>query len=1121
MPIQEQNIQFLKHQVMDDVPEGGGAATGTAIPDGVMNNVFEDISDLDRAIGRLNLRKISLAVRSLSTDLYAGAKTIITRMPADPDINYTLFTTKDPFDTRVQAAGRVEAYLYKGPMWPGALNENHIIGMRAISVIQRVNSALPPVGKTLTLVQNEGLGNEQEQYVRVIGVEAVTTTFTDNQGDFHRWIVTLDLSDALRFNFNGHTVNRTDTYNYTGKTRLRDTTVADATRYYGSHPVAAAAEIGDLQIKAASIFGQLVPSARTETPLINQPMNPDLIQVLNAGTRTVEVPQQAHTRSLAVTAENRRLNWIETLAPRPAPDTLSISYRAQGNWYTLTADGGIISGSDPAFGAGTLDPTTDVAAVTLGALPDAGSQIMYVWASAVHYAARAGHGDLDLTLEIQHSVDEPIKPGTLVLSWLQGAVEKTATAAASGEITGDATGYASHGAGEFWLRFSVAPDANSLLGIDYERVTQVQATFTGVSAPGGIAAINLDATVEPGSIRVAWSTQSATQKASRVARFSWFWIPPGNNWEQRLIGSSPQVDGQKRRYDHESSDDGAGKIIGDGSAINYTTGVLTLPLLPAITESSWDGVDSLWLSASSSENHTFPSGVVNVWYTPVGATPTAVSTEIPLPDLQFRILPRLLDETVVPNSVRFAWNGQTYNDFNGTLYRSGDTVIAGTINYLSGIVSLSDYVSGAGAVTVSSLLTRFGQWSTVEASFRTALAPLVPEALGIVAVTTDGEQITGAADEDGLISGTAMTGVVDYEVGVARIQFGSGSDPFVPRAVDPGTIRYNAVAYSYIPLDADILGIDAVRLPPDGRVPIYRKGDVAMIIHEQTTAPLTPTEDTGFVIGYEEGVPITATRFAVSVGRTRIGWVKVFDDDGAPVTEGYDVDRANGKVGFTTLTGLATPITVRHTVGDLRLITDAQIDGTLTLARALSHPFPAGESLVCAALLHGDRRARVSLTWDQASWNGTWVDFLVGSAATATLNLIDYPITVTNEGTDTDRWLFRVTNAGANQWELISEKRGLVWAGTYAPDGADVAPINRRTRVWDELSQSWVGGTPYLVIPGAANGGGWATGNVVRINTVGAIADFWIARAIGQSEAPLDDGADGCEIYALGNIDRP
>ena len=83
MPIQEDNIKFLASQVMDDVPEGGGAATGNEIPDGVMNNVFEDISDLDRAMGRVNPRKLFLAVRTLSTDPFGGAKTVVTATPED------------------------------------------------------------------------------------------------------------------------------------------------------------------------------------------------------------------------------------------------------------------------------------------------------------------------------------------------------------------------------------------------------------------------------------------------------------------------------------------------------------------------------------------------------------------------------------------------------------------------------------------------------------------------------------------------------------------------------------------------------------------------------------------------------------------------------------------------------------------------------------------------------------------------------------------------------------------------------------------------------------------------------------------------------------------------------
>jgi hypothetical protein len=79
-----------------------------------------------------------------------------------------------------------------------------------------------------------------------------------------------------------------------------------------------------------------------------------------------------------------------------------------------------------------------------------------------------------------------------------------------------------------------------------------------------------------------------------------------------------------------------------------------------------------------------------------------------------------------------------------------------------------------------------------------------------------------------------------------------------------------------------------------------------------------------------------------------------------------------------------------------------------------------------------------------------------------------------------------------------------------------LALINPRTR-----NPDGTGGTYYFRIPQQAWGSGWASGNVIRINTIGAIADFWVARSIAQSDEPMGDGADGCEIYALGNIDRP
>ena len=205
------------------------------------------------------------------------------------------------------------------------------------------------------------------------------------------------------------------------------------------------------------------------------------------------------------------------------------------------------------------------------------------------------------------------------------------------------------------------------------------------------------------------------------------------------------------------------------------------------------------------------------------------------------------------------------------------------------------------------------------------------------------------------------------------------------------------------------------------------------------------------------------------------------------------------------------PVRVRHTVADLRLISDVQINGQLTFQRALSHPFPADDTVVASCLLHGDRRARVSAVFDQQTWTGVWSDVVIGSEATATLDTIAHPIEVTNEGAETERWFLRWTST--TNVELIGERRGLVFSGPFT---ADIAPINPSTR-----NPDGTGGAPYMRIPVAANGGGWSTGNVVRINTVGALADIWMARAISQSDEPLGDGEDGCEIYCLGNIDRP
>lgn len=1083
MAIQEQNIVFLQSQVMDDVPEGGGAAVNVPVVDGQANNVFDDISDLDRAYGRFNLRKLFLAVRSLDTDKYGGAKIAITELPQDPAVSYTLFTRHDPFDTRAQAADRVTNYLVKSSAWNGVMFGNHLTGMRTLQILQPAGSRIPPVGKTLCIVQNEGLATEREQYVRLVAVEYETRSFEELVGNelrtYQRIVVTCTLSDPLRHDYAGHEAAYKWQYSFAGRAMIRDTFVADAASYYGTVRLRDDAEIGDYTIRAASVYAQLVPSAETEVPHVDQPLLPSVSSLLSAGVRTVEVSQQAHTMAINVTVENRRATWIHTLNVAPMPGTITISFMALGNWYDLRDDGaGAIAGDDPSVGSGTIDYDTGTVAITLGVLPDANSMIVITWGSPAHYDQRTGAGVASAPT-FRLTTEHAIQPGSLTITWDDGE-PREATVSEDGIISGDATGSVRHASREIIMTPSVIPPPGTEFELAYQRFSAVDEALD-VALDGDAATFTLGTTpVKPRSVVIKWLVNRYKDDV-------------GYATEERYV-----------------VDNGFGGLLAESGqpigTIDYDTGVCTLdPVVREYSRKTWKVIQAggafapdIWGWGDTAAKET-DQRYFRAYYVEAQSDANSHMEQVDAGELTLTVA-ATVDDDLVPNSVVFTMGSRAYIDRDGVmLYGTGESfdapgVAAGAIDYDAKLITLTDWEPGSPTVNVTSALTRKGQWTAKEAHFRTDHAPLKPEAFQLVGyIASSGAQFSAVPDADGDIDTDKVDGKVEYALGFGAVTF---SQPVVPE-----TLRYNAVSFAYLPLNADILGVDPVRLPSNGRVPIFRPGDVALIMHAAETTG-TPDE----VVDGED------TRYELSLGRTRIAWVRVRDAEGKAVTEGYELDRVTGKLIFESLDGLALPLTTQHTVADLRMVTDVQITGHIKLSRPLTHDFPAG-SLVASCLLLGDRRARVAAVWDQQSWNGSWSDE-PGTPATATLNLIDHPIQVTNEGCDTDRWVLRWTST--TTVELISEKRGLIWSGTYTPGGPDIAPINPRTR-----NEDGTGGVPYLVIPGAANGGGWQAGNIVRINTVGAIADFWIARAIQQSDEPLDDGADGCEIYALGNIDRP
>lgn len=113
MPILQGDIRLRASRVMDDVPEGGGGPSNVVIESGQENAIMPDVSEMDRALGRANMRQLSVVVDTEDRDTYQGSNVIVAKPPEDPNISITLFATGGVYDTRAQAQARPTST--KGP----------------------------------------------------------------------------------------------------------------------------------------------------------------------------------------------------------------------------------------------------------------------------------------------------------------------------------------------------------------------------------------------------------------------------------------------------------------------------------------------------------------------------------------------------------------------------------------------------------------------------------------------------------------------------------------------------------------------------------------------------------------------------------------------------------------------------------------------------------------------------------------------------------------------------------------------------------------------------------------------------------------------------------------------
>lgn len=280
MAIETKDLVLYKSERLTDTEDGGGKYSGQVIVDGQSNNLFNDISEMDRTMGDVSMRKIFPAVITEDTDSLMGATVFISENPKDPNVSALLFSTENWTDERRSAQNRVENYLAKGGLIAGTPMDTHWQGMKSLQVMMFPQEVESSVGDTIVLISDEGKALEHEQYVRITKVETRTAIMIVDGKQVEYKVATYTINDPLDIDFVG--LSALQWYrSEKSKTVIRESIVADTGLYYSSTGLASNAQVGEFTVNAESIFTQLIPSAQTETPILD---------VNAAGESTILVP---------------------------------------------------------------------------------------------------------------------------------------------------------------------------------------------------------------------------------------------------------------------------------------------------------------------------------------------------------------------------------------------------------------------------------------------------------------------------------------------------------------------------------------------------------------------------------------------------------------------------------------------------------------------------------------------------------------------------------------------------------------------------------------------------------------------------------------------------------------
>ncbi len=1151
MAITNTDIVLFQSQDNSDNDNGGGRRTSEEVVDGAVNNLFPDISRIDTTSGDVALRKVFPVVNTDNRDIYFGAHAMLRKTPDDPNVSALIFYTNSPSDTRGEARNDIEAYLTPSFETSFYLFGNNIQGSRAITVLQRLTEQLPTVGDVY-LIQ-EGI-NTQYVRVRDISPTEVTLSFNRVDYQRRRVVLTIEQPLGFNFtgsvfNPDGQTPNTANMFTtqvsdaaryYGTRTLQTDATEGAVTIQVDSIfeqlvPAAVsqtpiinnqALQQGELLVDTGGDYNSNIAAAQNVvffTPIlpgtftygelsddgngnlsnaggqtvgtidyvngsINQTQYNSGLFSTNYTIATVVNSDIQFTDSILVTQENQGVVYIRNVSPVPTGRDIYIDYRSGGRWSRLVGNADGTIGTDPRIGAGLVSDNGDGTAtisVTLGANPDLDSTIIFSWGSDdfINDILTEANNDSE-SFFVLGLANELVETSSVALNYTDDLnVPRTITFDSEGNFTGgvgfELTATLDDIAGTVILNTNsgrLLPDDDGI---------RVQYSYADEPAPGDTGSIQV--INNPAFIRDNTTGEHTFDLATGVVRKGFritlqgFPVDAEGYFEDvtfiTLVADSNGI------FRREGSGQSFGTVSVNGNIqiqfpiITYRRAIRRTIL--GSTYTSYDtGTKPLFNLRTVTQMEYQTTGIPGQQYV---NTYDQILAFNDVAELNIRTLPGII------GSVVFTFDTRSYISRSGNVIDEAGQQV-GTIDNNAGVLTISPSIIEADATPLfSSIFTdnTGGNQAIRRIAFRTSATDLTTSSFLLRYATTNGSFIA-TSNAAGVITGTDIDSAnssVDTTTGAIVVNFTAD--------VNPASLFYDAVAETTLPLDPELLGLDPVRLPPNGRVPVFDEGRHLVIFEEQTT-DIAGTPTAGQV---------------VTLDRDSQAYIEVIDVNGQRLAyDQFTADRDAGTVTFAdplTLVDragepLTAPYQIVDRVEDMVLATSVEITGRVGISAPLTRDYPADTTRVASALVWGDVGARVFNLFSQQSFD-VWSNLPTTDSILAQFDNVNFPIQINNRDSFSGRWAAIFTST--NTISLQEETLGIIATGL--PISSDIAPINPAT------------GRPYFTIPSSGWGVGWVTSNVLRFNTESGAENMWIIRTVRSGQ--LTEEIDSIDVEIRGD----